>query len=239
MIVLLIGHGRMGKLIENGLNENPDHRVAAVVDIDNAEQLDSMGKIADLIIDFSHPDMMNRLISYAERTKTPLVSGTTGLSEDQMKRLKALGETVPVLVSSNFSYGVAVFRHVLAQISPIFDGCDVELTETHHNKKIDAPSGTAKLLLSAIDPENRFEKIYGREGCCGARSKKEIGVHAIRGGTVAGEHTVGFYGTDEIFELTHKAGSRQIFADGAIHAAETLLTFEPGFYSMEEILFPA
>lgn len=119
MIVLLIGHGRMGKLIENGLNENPDHRVAAVVDIDNAEQLDSMGKIADLIIDFSHPDMMNRLISYAERTKTPLVSGTTGLSEDQMKRLKALGETVPVLVSSNFSYGVAVFRHVLAQISPI------------------------------------------------------------------------------------------------------------------------
>ena len=227
----------MGQLVERRLNEREGNQIAAIVDIENVEQLDTMDKVADLIIDFSNPGMMDRLIDYAARTETALVSGTTGLSEEQMQKLKALSETVPVLSSSNFSYGVAVFKHVLSQISPIFADWDVELVETHHNQKIDAPSGTAKLLLSAIDPDGEKERIYGREGNCGVRPKKEIGVHAIRGGTVAGEHTVGFYGTDEIFELTHKAGSRQIFADGAIAAAEKLMEKPAGFYSMEEILF--
>ena len=239
MIVLISGYGKMGKRIEAAIEANPNHSVAAVLDVDTAEKLDKMGKVADLIIDFSHPDMVNRLIDYADRTETPLVTGTTGLSEEHLQGLRNLGKKVPVLVSSNFSYGVAVLRHVMEQISPIMDGWDVEITETHHNQKIDAPSGTAKMLLNAIDPEENCQRVYGREGRCGARTKREIGIHALRGGTVAGEHTVFFFGNEEELSFTHKAGSRQIFADGAIKAAEKLLAFEPGFYSMEEILFPA
>ena len=116
-------------------------------------------------------------------------------------------------------------------------GWDIEIEETHHKKKVDAPSGTAKMLIEAADPEGACSLVYGREGILGERPAREIGVHSLRGGTVAGTHEVHFFGTDEELVLTHRAQSRQIFAEGALAAAEKLLAKEPGFYSFEDLMF--
>ena len=117
------------------------------------------------------------------------------------------------------------------------DGFDIEIVETHHNQKVDAPSGTAKLLLDAVNPAGEFDPVYGREGMCGKRPAKEIGVHALRGGTVAGTHTVHFFGQDEEVALTHRATSRRIFAAGAVSAAKKIVSREAGFYSFDELMF--
>ncbi len=152
--------------------------------------------------------------------------------------LRALGTAAPVLHAANFSLGIAVFRRALAQVSdtlkPAFD---IEIEEIHHNQKADAPSGTAKLLLSAIDPAGEYTPVYGREGNTGARTPKEIGVHALRGGTVAGTHTVSFFGPDEELSITHRAASRLIFVNGALHAAGLLTGRPKGFYALEDLLF--
>ncbi|MBQ6402147.1 MAG: 4-hydroxy-tetrahydrodipicolinate reductase [Firmicutes bacterium] len=262
MKVMIAGYGRMGQLIEKTLlAENAAdgasgqaagqaagsaaNLVTARIDvaadsargISDASALASMDKVADLIMDFSHPTLTDELRAYAWRTATPLLSGTTNLTPAQMDDLQALGEKVPVIWSSNYSFGINLFRHILGEIAPVLEGWDVEVTETHHNRKVDAPSGTAKTLIQAIDPKGECDLVHGREGNCGARTKKEIGVHSLRGGTVVGEHRVDFYGTDEVFEITHKMGSRQILVDGAIAAGKKLLLRQPGFYTMDDLLF--
>ena len=244
MKVLIAGYGRMGQLIEKTLLENGDE-VTARIDISadpdrgifDAAALASMEADADLIMDFSNPSLTDELVAYAARTETPLLSGTTNLTLEQMDDLEALGEKIPVIWASNYSFGINLFRHILGEIAPVLEGWDVEVTETHHNKKVDAPSGTAKTLIEAIDPKGECALVYGREGNCGARTKKEIGVHALRGGTVVGEHKVDFFGEDEVFEITHKMGSRQILVNGAISAGRKLLDREPGFYTMDDLLF--
>ena len=131
-----------------------------------------------------------------------------------------------------------MLRRVLEQISDVLrPDFDIEIVETHHNQKADAPSGTAKLLLEAIDPRHELTPVYGREGLCGKRSRNEVGVHALRGGTVAGQHTVHFFGADEALELTHTATSRQIFVNGALHMARKLQNYPKGRYDLQEILF--
>ena len=129
---------------------------------------------------------------------------------------------------------VRALQSVSGVLKPDFD---IEITETHHNQKADAPSGTAKLLLSAIDPAGELRPVYGREGNCGRRQKDEVGIHALRGGTVAGTHTVHFFGLDEELEFTHRAASRQIFASGALHIARMLPGKAPGVYDLQAILF--
>ena len=152
--------------------------------------------------------------------------------------MRELSAYAPVLYAANYSLGVAVFRRVLSQISDTLKpSFDIEIEETHHNQKADAPSGTAKLLLEAIDPAGEYTPVYGREGNVGRRMKKEIGVHALRGGTVAGTHTVHFFGLDEELEITHRAASRQIFVSGALHAAHLLEGKAKGWYSLENLLF--
>lgn len=259
MKVMIAGYGRMGQLIEETLlaeNETADiisgegtaaapHSIVARIDVKADEEkgviepssLSSMDKIADIIIDFSHPTLTDELRAYAWRTGTALLSGTTNLTPEQMNDIEALGEAAPVIWASNYSFGINLFRHILEEISPVLSGWDVEVTETHHNKKVDAPSGTAMTLIKAIDPNEECDLVFGREGDCGARTKKEIGVHALRGGTVVGEHKVDFFGNDEVFEITHKMGSRQILVDGAVAAAKRLVDKEPGFYTMDELLF--
>lgn len=236
MKVLITGHGRMGQLIEKTIIAN-GHEVVACVDLDNVDYLNGADKTADIIIDFSNPSLVDAVVAYAKRTGTALVSGTTNITEEQLNSIKALASDVPCMWASNFSLGVNLFMHILPEITRILEGWDIELTEIHHNKKVDAPSGTAKSLVDAIDPNGEYERIYGREGNCGARTKKEIGMHALRGGTVAGEHTVAYFGNDEIFEITHKASSRQIFVDGVCVTAAKLVDKAPGYYTMEDILF--
>jgi len=205
-------------------------------DITCPDRYDTAPK-ADVCIDFSGVGALPKLADYIRRTGTPLVSGTTGYTDPDFAVLQALAETVPVIWASNYSTGIAVLRRILRQYAPILEDWDKELIELHHNKKIDAPSGTAKTLLKELDPQGTATVIHGREGICGQRTKGEIGVFALRGGTVAGEHSVLFFGEDESLELTHKASSRRIFAAGALRAAESLADKAPGYYDLENLLF--
>ena len=237
MRIVLVGHGRMGRLIEQTALAAGDE-IAAVADIDNISDLETLGKVGDIVIDFSSPAALPAVAAYVRRTGTALLSGTTGCTAGDMAVFTELGRYAPVMHSANYSVGVAVFRRVLEEISGVLKpDFDIEIVETHHNQKVDAPSGTAKLLLEAIDPGHEYTPVYGREGNCGKRSPKEIGVHALRGGTEAGTHTVSFFGADEVFEITHRATSRQIFVNGALHMARKLWRMPKGRYDLQDILF--
>ena len=237
MRILLIGRGKMGKLIQETAQAAGDEVVAAFGHQD-LDQLEKVGKVADVAIDFSRPEALPEICSYIRRTGTALLSGTTGYTAEEKAELEALGTSAPVLWSANYSLGVAVFVRALQAVSGVLKpDFDIEITETHHNQKADAPSGTAKLLLTAIDPHRELTPVYGREGNCGKRHKEEIGIHALRGGTVAGTHTVHFFGPDEELEITHRAASRQIFVNGALHMARLLPGRPNGVYDLQKILF--
>ncbi len=236
MKVLITGYGRMGRLIEDTLVKAGDE-IAGWIDIENVNELESSEKIADIIMDFSNPSLTDTVVAYSARTGTPLLSGTTNMTPEQHEALARLAQSVPVIWASNYSLGINLFMHILPQVKAVLPDWDIEITETHHNKKVDAPSGTAKSLADVLDPDGEYERVYGRGGNCGERTKREIGMHALRGGTVTGEHRVDFFGNDEVFEITHKAGSRQILVDGAIAAARKLAESEAGLYTMESLLF--
>ena len=237
MRYLLIGRGKMGRLLQETAQAAGDE-IEAAFGRDDLEQLGKLGRVADVVIDFSRPETLPEIASYVRRTGTPLLSGTTGFTPDQLRQLESLGSSAPVLWAANFSLGMAVLYRALREVSGVLKpDFDVELTETHHNQKADAPSGTAKLLLEAIDPARALTPVYGREGNTGQRRKEEIGVHALRGGTVAGTHTVHFFGPDEELEFTHRAASRQIFVNGALHMARLLPGKPNGVYDLQKILF--
>ena len=236
MRILLTGYGRMGQMVESVARER-GHEIAGCVDITNVPELMSMPPV-DAVIDFSHPGMLESLCAYIQRTGSALVSGTTGYDGTHLERLRQLSEDAPVLYSANYSLGIAVFKYLLEQLpETLKNRFDIEILEMHHNKKADAPSGTAKLLLKALDPDQQKKVVTGREGMCGARTSNEIGVMALRGGTVAGEHTVYLFGEDETLSITHTAASRRIFAAGAVQVAESLIKKEKGWYSYDQILF--
>ena len=236
MKIVLSGYGRMGRMVEEVAAER-GHEIIGRMDIGNLEEWAGL-PAADVVIHFSNPAMQQYVNEYIRRTGAALISGTTGYQAKQMEEMKSLAEYAPVLYSANYSLGVAVFRYLLEQIpEEIKAGFDIEILEKHHNKKVDAPSGTAKMLLAAVDPEHTKKVVSGRDGICGARTSDEIGVMALRGGTVAGEHTVYFFGQDETLEITHRAASRRIFAAGAVHAAEALAGRDKGWYQLDEILF--
>ena len=237
MKLLLTGHGRMGRLIEQTALAAGDE-IAGVFDEENIGALAAAGRKADVVMDFSSPAALPQVADYVRRTGTALLSGTTGFSAGDLDTIRRLGQYAPVLYSANYSIGVAVFRQILEEISDTLKpDFDIEIVETHHNQKADAPSGTARLLLDAIDPRHQMKPVYGRQGICGKREKNEIGIHALRGGTVAGEHTVRFFGVDEELEITHRAGSRQIFVNGALQVARRLIRMPKGSYQLRDILF--
>ena len=237
MRILLIGRGKMGRLIRETAEAAGDEITAAL----GRSDLDSLGRmdrVADVVMDFSRPESLPEICAYIRRTGTPLLSGTTGFTPAERRQLEALGDAAPVLWAANFSLGMAVFVRALQAVSGVLrPDFDIEITETHHNQKEDAPSGSAKLLLEAIDPAGAMRVACGREGNTGKRAKDEIGVHSLRGGTVAGTHTVHFLGPDEELEITHWAASRQIFVNGALHMARLLPGRPRGAYDLQKILF--
>ena len=236
MKILLIGHGRMGRLMEQTALSAGD-QIGGVIDVGNLADLGTIGRVADVAIDFSAPAALPAVADYVRATGTPLLSGVTGLEAGQLAVFDELGRHAPVIHSANYSLGIAVFRRILGEVREVLGEFDVEIVETHHNQKADAPSGTARLLLDAVDPRHERTPVYGRQGITGPRDKKEIGVHALRGGTEAGTHTVSFFGPDEVFEITHRASSRQIFVNGALHAARRLCRMPKGRYELKDILF--
>ena len=226
----------MGRMIEQTALAAGDS-LGGVIDIGNLSDLETIGRMADVAVDFSAPAALPAVAHYVRATGTPLLSGVTGLEAGQLAVFDELGRHAPVIHSANYSLGIAVFRRILGEVREVLGEFDVEIVETHHNQKADAPSGTAKLLLEAVDPAHTALPVYGRQGVTGKRDRREIGVHALRGGTEAGTHTVSFFGPDEVFEITHRASSRQIFVNGALHAARRLYRLPKGRYQLEEILF--
>jgi len=235
MKILLIGHGRMGRAIEQTAQAAGD-QLAGIIDVGNMADLETIGRVADIAIDFSAPAALPSVAAYVRATGTPLLSGVTGLTD--LAVFTELGRYAPVMHSANYSVGVAVFRRALEEVAGVLKpDFDIEIVETHHNQKADAPSGTAKLLLNAIDPNHDLTPVYGRQGITGKRDKREIGIHALRGGTEAGTHTVSFFGQDEVLEITHRASSRQIFVNGALHMARRLYQMPKGRYELQDLLF--
>jgi len=225
MKVAILGHGRTGRVLEEMIEENE------AMDIGTMED----GRF-DVIVDFSHPDNLEKIKKYALEYSKPAVIATTGYTDSQVCSIKEMAETVPVVFSSNFSLGITVMQRILSEITPLLkDSFDMEMIEKHHRGKLDAPSGTGKMLLKTMDPDGGYDVMYGRSGM--GRRGREIGVHSLRCGSISGEHSVIYAGEDEILEITHKAGSNRIFTAGALKAAEFALKQAPGLYSMQDVLF--
>lgn len=228
--------GRMGQLLCAAVEEHPQLELSGRFDVDNIGDLDEVAPAADLVIDFSSPKAMPHVAAFVRRTHASLVSGTTGLGEADLAELAELGKCARVVWSSNYSLGVCVLRRVTAEVSRALAGWDAEIVETHHNMKADAPSGTAKALYEAVDPAGELALVCGREGIVGARTKREVGMHSLRGGTVAGTHEVHFFGPDEEVCLTHRATSRQIFVAGAVACAVELVRSDVGLHTFDELM---
>jgi len=220
------------------VNRTPDVESVAGVPVTPSADLESMlaEHDPDALIDFTGPDASVAYVRSAADLGVPAVVGTTGFDEAQSEALVEASEEIPLLRAANFSRGVqALERAVTAALSAVAD-YDIELTETHHNAKTDAPSGTAKELLAAIDAElGEHEKVHGREGDA-PRETGEIGVHARRAGDITGEHEVLLAGNDEVLTLEHRAESRGVFAAGALDSAEWLAGESPGFYGFDDVL---
>lgn len=235
--VLVCGAGRMGQLIAQGARDR-GWDVVDVIGIGEEGRVAALvGDAApDVVVDFSAPGAHAWLLPYVSEVGCALVSGTTGLDDAGQAALDALATHVPVMWSSNYSVGIAALSRALALVSGVLDGWDCEIVERHHNRKADAPSGTALSLADAVDPAHRLDRVCGRSGMQ-PRSDHEIGLNSVRGGTVAGIHEVAFYGEAEQLSFSHVAEDRRIFAVGALHAVELLDGREPGRYTFADLLF--
>ncbi len=238
--------GQMGQVINDLAEEKSLEVIGRIdhnggLDKNNREVLKSIWDLdeeIDVIIDFSKPRALDDMLDYAKENRIALVIGTTGYEEDELKKIEEYSEYIPIFHSSNMSLGVNLMLDLVKKASSVLKDFDIEVLEAHHNKKIDAPSGTAFMILDAINEvfNNEKEYVHGRHTKTEAREKKEIGVHAIRGGTIVGEHTALFAGTDEIIEIKHTALSKKVFAEGALAAAEFLKTKENGLYNMNDMI---
>lgn len=254
--------GRMGGRIVAMIHETDDFTLAGAVERSgnpsighDAGEVAGIGKIGvplvgdlgtvvdegQVVIDFTAPQATMTHVAIAAHAKVPVVVGTTGLSADDLERIKELSSAAPCVVSPNMSVGVNILLKVLAEMaSTLGDEYDIEIVETHHRFKKDAPSGTALKMAQVIAQKlgRELDKtgIYGRRGLVGARSKEEIAIHALRAGDVIGEHTVIFGGMGERIEVTHRAHSRDNFARGALRAARWVIGRPPGLYDMQDVL---
>ena len=231
----------MGREIERILTER-GHEAALIIDTDNAHELDAAHLAGiDVALEFTTPETAYRNIRTCIECGVAAVSGTTGWT-DRLGELQELCRERggALFYASNYCLGVNLMFRLNRQLAAMIDrvgGYDVRIEEVHHTQKKDAPSGTAKLLVEALDHAGELTPVYGREGLCGERRPDEIGIHALRGGTVAGTHSVHFFGPDEELEFTHRATSRRIFVLGALKAARTLVREPKGFHSLDDLLF--
>lgn len=193
---------------------------------------------ADVIVDFSRPDALAELLKLAVDTRTPAVLCATGYTDAEIVMIEEAAAHTAILRSANMSLGVNVLCELVRMAARTLEGFDIEIVEKHHRMKADSPSGTAVMLFDAAQKEKgpETEPLYGRYGRTQKRTDGEIGIHAVRGGTVTGEHEVGFYGSGEEIILTHRAENRALFAQGALKAAAYLQGREPGLYSMRDVV---
>ena len=236
MKILLIGYGAMNQRVAR-LAEEKNHEIVGVIDrspkdstpYKHYNSIAEAQDVADVVIDFSNPELLIPLLD--ESFNLPLVIATTGEKDTLIQKLQTLGQHMPVFFSANMSYGIHALTKILETAVPLLQDFDIELTEAHHNKKVDAPSGTLVKLYDVIkELRDQVTPVYDRHENTEKRTKDEIGIHAVRGGTIVGEHDILFAGTDESITISHKAQSKDIFANGAIGAAEKLIHKENGYY---------
>lgn len=247
-IIMLGCNGRMGQMITDMVKQDDECTIVAGIDIvDNRDngypvytKLADCDVEADAIIDFTSATDFESRMDYAVDKQIPIIECSTGLSEEQMDYLKKASEKVAVLKSANMSLGINLLMKLLkeAAVKLAGDGFDVEIVEKHHNQKLDAPSGTALALADSINEamDDRYEYIYDRSQVRQKRDKTELGISAVRGGTIVGEHEVIFAGTDEVITFKHTAYSRAVFAKGSITAAKYLKGKAAGLYDMSDVL---
>jgi 4-hydroxy-tetrahydrodipicolinate reductase len=238
-LVIVGAKGRMGKTLVTCAERNAQLKV--VGEIDRGDDLRSVVASTDAVIDFSSHTATVQVANVCAEHKKALVIGTTGHSDEESAKLKAFGSKIPLVIASNYSTGVNTLFWLTKKAAEILGpGFDLEIVEMHHRLKEDAPSGTAKSLaqiLAAVRQKQLQEVLrHGREGIVGKRTSEEIGMHSVRGGDVVGDHTVIFATQGERLELTHKASSRETFAEGALRAAIWAVERRPGIYDMQDVL---
>ncbi|WP_436861595.1 4-hydroxy-tetrahydrodipicolinate reductase [Staphylococcus caeli] len=240
MKILLIGYGAMNQRVAR-LAEDKGHEIVGIIvrDASKGYPYPTFERIAeaenaDVAIDFSNPELLLPLLD--DNFNLPLVIATTGEKDEIIHKLKSLSKDMPVFFSANMSYGVHALTKILEAAVPLLQDFDIELTEAHHNKKVDAPSGTLVKLYDVIaELRDKTTPVYDRHEHTEKRTQDEIGIHAVRGGTIVGEHEVLFAGTDETIEITHRAQSKDIFANGAIGAAEKLINKANDYYTFDNL----
>lgn len=246
-IILNGCNGKMGQVISRLVAEDDSCEVVAGFDINDAlpnsypvyKDPEEFTGEADVVIDFSHPSVLTKLLDYCTRHKLPVVVATTGFRPEQKEEIVQASKQVPIFFSANMSLGINLLISLAKQATKLLEGnFDIEIVERHHNQKIDAPSGTALAIADAISDtlSTPAEYTYDRHSVRKKRKKTEIGLHAVRGGTIVGDHEIIFAGTDEVIELRHSAASKEVFAVGSIKAAKFMTGKSNGLYSMDDLI---
>lgn len=238
-------NGKMGQVVCDLVEKDEELLLKCGFDKENTGEfafpvytnINEITEKPDVIIDFSIPIATFNILEYAKKNKVPVVIATTGFTEEQENLIKEYSKDLPIFKSANMSYDINIMKRIVMELAPLLKGTDIEITEVHHNRKIDSPSGTAQMLADAINSSlgNTYHCEYNRHDKREKRDKKEIGMSSIRGGNIVGEHTVQFFGEYETFEIKHTSYSRNVFAEGAIKAAKFISNKESGFYNMDDM----
>lgn len=246
--ILLIGAcGHMGKVIADCVYNRENCNIVAGVDPVGEKYADfpiykscaEVKETPDVIIDFSHPSALKGILEYSVTNNVPVVIATTGMDEKHIEMINEASKKVPVFFTYNMSLGINLLAELAKKATAVLaNDFDIEIVEAHHNQKLDAPSGTAIMLADAINEtlNNEYTYEYDRHSKREKRPKKQIGMHAIRGGTIVGEHEIIFAGRDEIIKLSHSARSKEVFAVGSINAAIFMKNQNKGIYTMSDLL---
>lgn len=238
-------NGKMGQIVCDLVEQNEnlvlkcgfDKEVTGEFAFPVFNKIEDITEKPDVIIDFSVPFATLNILDYAAKNKVPIVIATTGFSEDEEKIISEYSKQIPIFKSANMSYDIMIMKKILQLLAPLLKDTDIEITETHHNRKIDSPSGTAQMLADSINESlgNILHCEYNRHDKREKRDKNEIGMNSIRGGNIVGEHTIQFFGEFETFELKHTSYSRNVFAEGSLKAAKFLINMPNGLYNMEDM----
>ena len=246
-IILSGACGKMGQVLHKLIQEKENLQIVAGIGSKTICEVEyeifkdplSINEDADIIIDFSHPDLLDSLLKFSINKKIPIVICTTGFSCEQIEKINRASKIVPIFYSGNMSLGINLLIELAKKTAKVLgSNFDIEIIEKHHNQKIDAPSGTALMLANAMSDSLKVcpKYIYDRHIKREKRSNNEIGIHSVRGGTIVGEHEVIFAGNNETVTISHSAQSKEIFAVGALNAALFLLNKEPDLYNMSDLL---
>lgn len=247
-IILCGCNGKMGQVISEIVGKDAEAQIVAGVDLNTEAkngypvfaQIAACDREADVIIDFSHPSVLSEMLQYSVEKQIPLVLCTTGLSQEQLIEVQNAAKQVAILRSANMSLGINILLKLIQEAAKVLAvaGFDMEIVERHHNQKLDAPSGTALALADSLNAAmgNTYFYKYDRSAERAKRDEKEIGISAVRGGTIVGEHEIIFAGRDEVIELKHTAYSKAIFGNGAVQAAKFLAGCGAGMYDMSDVI---